>query len=310
MSKRNEILQKLQKFGICGCHVLRSHLVALSAQRWDVDDSLMPRPTMLFLYDHYRALSDQWTAIPIDDVVGIQGCACFKPNARWVFVSDVGDVYVVDEAGDRHEDRLLKVRPTYFTSVKCIANGYAYAAGLQRNVYQRVEVNKWLQISGILPFRESDADAVSFSDIDGFSESDIYACGEKGDLWRFDGSIWTKEDVPTDSNFEKICCAWDGQVYITTDAFELVIGRRASWTVYEQDIPDDTLEEIVSFGNRVLVSTDDNIYEVKKGNLVRTEFEPPEMDSYAHMAVGEGVLAVAGAHEAFLFIEKSWVKMM
>ena len=286
--------------------------MAFSAQRWDVDDALVPRPTMLFFYHANRAGDDQWAARQIDDVVGIHGCACFKPKERWVFISDPGEVYVLGQGDDGYENPISPTKRRYFSSIKCISGGYAYAAGLQREVFKRLDGDRWIQLTDTLiwPEKKEPTDNVGFWDVDGFSDTDIYACGGRGDLWAFDGKRWTKEDLPIDSNLDKICCARDGNVYIITNNHELVIGTRSLWHVLEQDVSDHTFEDIIDFGSRILVSTDENIYEVQGDRLKRTNLSPPKMDSYAHMAAGEGVLVVAGAHEAFMYTAGKWKRIV
>ena len=53
-----------------------------------------------------------------------------------------------------------------------------------------------------------------FRAMDGFSATDIYACGGRGNLWHFDGSQWSQLDPSANWGMRTICCAEDGQIYI------------------------------------------------------------------------------------------------
>jgi hypothetical protein len=109
---------------------------------------------------------------------------------------------------------------------------------------------------------KGDLDDIGFEDIDGFSDTNIYAGGGHGDLWKFNGESWRKIRIPTNVNLEKICCATDGKVYITTNANLLIVGVDDRWELIEQDVGEIILEEIVCYNNTVYVSSDDAIYKI------------------------------------------------
>jgi hypothetical protein len=267
---------------------------------------------MLFFYNANRPSANQWAARELDEVVGIHGCACFKPKEQWVFISDPGEVYVVGQSYDDYEEPISTSSRAYFSSVKCIAGGHAFATALHRGVYKRVAENHWVQLTdkSIAPGKNDPVGSAGFRDIDGFSEDNLYACGGRGDLWTFDGKKWMKEYIPTDASLEKVCCSDDGNVYILTNRSDLIIGKKSSWRIVRQDLPEGNFESIVSFQSKIFVSTDENIYEFHRDELKVSSLSPPKMDSYANMAAAHGVLLVAGAHDAFLFHEGKWSKIV
>ena len=290
------IKKHLSEFGIGGCHVRTSNNIAFNTQKWVVDDALEPRPTMLFFYDPTRDPKDQWAARGWHEVTGVHGCPCFKPSERWIFISDPGEVYVLGKGDDGDEAPIVKAKRKYFTALKCIAGGHAYAVGLGRKVYKRTKPNTWKQLhtDSMADSKGTTIDEMGFRDIDGFSDREVYACGGSGDLWKFNGKTWKSVDLPTNASLEKICCASDGMVYITTNANFLLLGRDTEWEIKEQDVADYLLEEIVCYKDRVLVSSLEKIFELRDVELVETELSLPAMDSYAHMATGDGILVVAG----------------
>ncbi|MBN1508258.1 MAG: hypothetical protein JW955_15530 [Sedimentisphaerales bacterium] len=308
MAIDTDVMRHLSRFGISGCHVRRSYIIGFSAQRWEVDDTLEPRETTLFFYNPTRPAGNRWAGRGLDNTTGIHGCAAFKPEERWVFLSDPGEVYVVGQGDDGYEKPVDEGRPNHFTAVKCIAGGYAYAVGVHRRIYRRQAPNRWVYLSDP-KMASGPMDDAGFSDIDGFSDKELFACGDCGDLWTYDGKEWTREDVGTNSNLKKVCCGPDGVVYMITNAQELVIGNRSSWRVVHQDIGNQVLEEIVCFQSRVLVSTEDMVLEVLGDELVPAELGMPKMESTAHLAAGDGILVVAGSHEACMFDGEKWMKV-
>lgn len=310
MSTFTEIARQLRGFAFTGCYVRRRDIIGFTAQKWTVDDTLVPRETMLLFYYPDDPKPEQWALRGLDDVTGVNGAACFMPNERWVFVQEPGEVYVVGEGDDDYEKPIDARVRHHFSAVRCIAGSFAYAVGIGRQVYKRTGADKWVRLTDkSLSKLPKDIDHAGFDDIGGFTEEDLYACGAHGDLWHFNGKKWNKEDVPVDSNLEKICCASNGLVYITTNRKELLIGKSGQWRVAPQDIGDAMLEEIVEFGSRVLVSTEETIFQVRGDELVDAKLGLPSMDLYSHMAAGDGILVVAGSSDAYMYDGRSWARI-
>ena len=140
MSIRSDVLKHLSEYGVVHCHVRSASLIAFSCQKWDVDDALEPRDTMLFFHDPISAKAGGWAARGWDMMTGVHGCPCYNPDERWIFVSDPGEVYVLGQ-GEEFEEKILKGK-IYISFLKCIADGYAYAVGPGRNVFKRQTKNK------------------------------------------------------------------------------------------------------------------------------------------------------------------------
>lgn len=311
MSSYAEISKELKEFGIEGCHVRSKDIIAFTAQNWELDDSLEPRPTMIFFYYPDEPKVEQWAVRGWHQTTGIHGCACFKPAERWVFIADPGEVYVVGQGDDDDERSITNKKPAFFTSLRCIAREHAYAVGVGREVYRRTAPNKWQRLTteDLTKPLNGNLENAGFDDIDGFAEDDLYACGPQGNLWHFDGKRWTSEECPSDANFEKIVCASNGQVYLTTDRHELWVGRDRKWRPIKVDLGYQFFQEIVSYRDLVIVSTDEALYDVSTGQARSLPMGQPQMSNFAHLASGDGVLVVAGVDEAFLYDGSRWKKI-
>lgn len=311
MSSFAEISKDLDSYGIEGCYVRTKDIIAFTGQNWELDDSLEPRPTAIFFYYPDEPKAEQWAMREWHMTTGIHGCACHKPAERWVFIADPGEVYVIGQGDDDDEKSITNKAHAYFMSLRCIAGGYAHAVGPGREVHRRTAANKWQRLTtdDLIKSLPKELDHAGFGDIDGFSDNDLYACGPRGDLWHFNGKRWTQQDCPTDANFEKIVCAADGQVYVTADRHEIWVGRNRKWKPIKVDLGEQFFQEIVSYGDLVIVSTDEALYEISTGTAKPLPMGQPPMSNFAHLAAGDGVMVVAGVDEAFIYDGSRWKKI-
>lgn len=312
MSSYAEVLEDLEEFGVEACHVRNKDIIGFSAQNWELDDALEPRPTALFFYFPNRKKSEQWAVREWHETTGIHGCVCRKPAERWVFIADPGEVYVLGDGDDSDEKPITNKKPAFFTSLRCIAGGYAHAVGVGRAVYRRTAPSKWQRLTtdDLTKPLKGNLENAGFDDIDGFADDDLYACGPRGNLWHFDGKHWTQQEVPTDANFGKIVCASDGRVYLTTDGHDVWVGRKGRWKPIRIELNgEEFFQEIVSYQDFVIVSTDEALYEISTDEPRSLPIGQPPMSNFAHLASGDGILVVAGVDEAFFYDGATWKKI-
>ncbi len=296
-------------FELAGCAIRRRNIIAFWGQRWDNSDPFEVRVSRMYFYNPDRAEADRWAYREISEAMGLRTCAVTLPAERWIFVMDDGAVYVVGQGDDAFENDIVS-RPYYFFSnVKCIPPGRACAVGPNRKVYVRDAPDSWRHLAaGLLPTGEQTELAVSgFADIDGFGEDDLYACGEHGDLWHYNGSLWTPVQVPTNESLERLCCASNGLVYVITDGRKLLVGRNQSWAMIEQDLTNSRFESIVEFGGQVIFSTESALFEVVDGTIRPASLGTmPQMRSCSFLASGDGILVVCGSTDASMFDGTNW----
>lgn len=113
--------------------------------------------------------------------------------------------------------------------------------------------------------------------------------------------------LPTNAALERICCASDGLVYITTNGRNVIVGREDRWAIVEQDVTPKAFEDIVDFNGRVLISTVPGIYDVVGGRFRSANLpNMPPFQSNAHMAAGDGISLIAGRDEGAIFDGENW----
>lgn len=304
-----ERYEHLEGYELSGCAVRRRNIISFWGQKWDNPDPLDVRPTRVFFFYPDKPEERRWGFREPGDTRGFRGCGVTVPEERWVFVADDGEVYVVGGGVDAFEEPITSKPFSFFSNVKRVPPGRAVAVGPRRKAFVREGPDVWRQLAaGLFPQGDqTNLDSAGFSDVDGFSESDIYACGGRGDLWHFDGNVWTQVDLPTNDNLWRLCCARDGRVYVITGRRAILAGRDQSWTVVTQDLTDEHLESIVDYEGKVIISTQSALFEMA-GDV----FQPaslgdiPPMRSRSFLAVGDGILVVAGSRDACSFDGTTW----
>src|SRR5262249_25938700 len=132
-----ERYKKLPGFEFSGACVRTRQIIGFAAQKWPNSDSLEQRDTAVFLYYPQKPPEKQWAFRYLGEATGVHICATFRPNERWVFVTDDGQVCVVGQGDDDWEAPISKKPNLYFSNVKAIRKGHAIAVGSRRKVYLR-----------------------------------------------------------------------------------------------------------------------------------------------------------------------------
>ena len=301
--------EPLVGFELAGCAIRRWNIIAFWGQEWDNPDPLEIRPTRVFFYYPDEPEPDRWAYRETGRARGLRGCGAMLPQERWVFVADDGEVDAVGGGADSFESPIVAKPYSFFSNVKRIAAGHAYAVGPRRKVYVRDSPGIWRQLAAGLfaDGAQTKVDASGFADIDGFAENDLYACGGRGDLWHFDGTVWTPINIPTNENLVRLCCASDGLVYVITGGRELLVGRGQRWTMVGQDVTDSRFESIVEFGTKVVLSTESALFEIANGAVRPASLGArPPMRSCSFLAAGDGILVVSGSADACSFDGSAW----
>ena len=300
--------EPLDGFELSGCAVRRWNIIAFWGQKWDNPDPLDVRTTRLYFYYPDEPEDARWAYSEIGQARGVRGCAAALPEDRWVFVADDGEVFVVGGGVEGFEEPISPESLAFFSGVKRVAPGRAFAVGPRRKVFVREGPGVWRRLVEGLPTGDAaQLETSAFSDIDGFTESDLYACGGQGDLWHFNGRSWTRIDLPTNDTLWRVCCASDGVVYVTTGQRQVLAGRDSSWVTVRQEVTDEALESVVDFQGKVIISTQSALYEVAAGALQPASLGTiPPMHTYSHLAVGDGILVVAGSNDASSFDGSDW----
>lgn len=173
--------------------------------------------------------------------------ACGTDPAEYVVVDSVSNVYSTSSKSKQFEaaiEDLISLKTPVGTMVtirKVVrAAGKLYAVGSNRRLYRREGIEQWVDLhsegrGAPMPTDYTEtphADwsrKLGFKDLSAFSDTDFYAAGGGGDLWRFDGAHWHPCHLPTQAQLETVCCAGDGKVYVSDLHGNVWAGREQHW---------------------------------------------------------------------------------
>jgi len=224
------------------------------------------------------------------------------PFSQFVCVSAEGFVHAAGSGKTRDEKRISDSwvngkGPEIFRVFRAkTLFGLTYVCGPRGNAARRIAPDKWEYIGNPFPY-SMDVETVSnqrFMDIDAFSEDDMYAVGGEGMVWHYDGKLWRQVAFPTNMFLESVCCGADGEVYIGAQSGTVFKGRGDRWKKISQGGLATPFRDMVWFQDKVWATSDYGIWAIS-GERVEKPLIPAEVAACSgSMAVGDGVLLVAG----------------
>lgn len=237
-------------------------------------------------------------------------CEIKRPNPGLVDLSEPGWYSFNTAAGMTTEDIIensspptKKRRISGFRSVVEI-EGKAYAVGYQGMVYRLDKPKLWVRIDDGLPVN-FDIDAIQ-----GFDESEIYACGLNGGLWLYDGKRWSQCELPTNVNLTSVECAGDGKVYVAGDEGVLICGRTDAWKVIDHGETNEGIWDLQWFKKKLYVSANDCLYRLERDELIPIDFGNDKQKSYYQLSAAKGVMWSIGEEDIMSFDGKHWTRIV
>ena len=234
------------------------------------------------------------------------------PLEQVIFLGETGQITCIG-SGDIHDEQVGSDKSSPadrgpMRGIRTIGE-QVYAVGMNRQVYRRNIVGGWSCIDdGARPPKNSDI-VVGFEATDGFDEKEIYSVGWDGEIWQYDGKIWSNKISPTNLILVDVCCAGDGTVYACGRVGTLIKGRRDKWESIDQPSFTDDIWNLVWFRDKLYLSTFDCIYTYEDDSLIKVNFgnDPPE--TCFHLSVRDGVLCSIGAKDVMIYDGKTWSRI-
>lgn len=193
--------------------------------------------------------------------------------------------------------------------IVCI-QGWAYAVGMFRQVYKRVEFGRWerLPTNGLVT-TAADAETLrwmGFADMDGPDESCLYAVGGKGDVFLFDGKRWRQCDFPSNEQLGTVTVVPNGDVFITGEAGNIWLGKEDTWQLIHRGTSSLLNRDSVWFNDMLWVSSDYQTRVVKDGVVSPVMYQGEPQWLAGHMDARDGILVIAGQKHVRMFDGTDW----
>ncbi|MNF88094.1 hypothetical protein D3C84_705800 [compost metagenome] len=146
-----------------------------------------------------------------------------------------------------------------------------------------------------------------FESLDGFSRSDVYAAGGKGDVWHFNGQQWRRIDFPSNLAIETVCCGGDGRVYISGYEGHTFVGRGDTWKkIRTREDISLAFKDMVWYEDRVWCTNDYGVWWIVGDQLVKANIPAFAQISAGHLSARDGVLLLAGFYGAAYLENGQW----
>ncbi|WP_228378024.1 beta propeller repeat protein [Chryseobacterium luteum] len=242
------------------------------------------------------------------------GTVCHVPVERYVMLGTDGSVEV--SGGGTKIDEIIAscgVDPRKrgpLREIRGIAKGRAYAVGTCRQAYVRDGEDQWRCIDESAQVGDTPITDTSFESIDGFSEQEIYTVGWEGEIWKYDGSVFSQQNSPTDLALYKVRCAPDGFVYACGQLGTLLRGRDDQWEVIEHDSTEEDLWGMEVFDGHLYVSSISFVYRLEDGKLNPVDFGDDIPRTCYHLSAADGIMWSIGSKDIMEFDGSDWKRVL
>lgn len=185
-------------------------------------------------------------------------------------------------------------------------DGYAYACGMHRKVFKRIDLDNWLALHAPTPQK---GEVTGFECIDGFNENEVYCAGWNGEIWYFNGVDWLDNSGLTSLILTSCCCAEDQNVYIVGQHGTLICGRKDQWQLIElEDDFTDDLWDVHWFAGKLYLTTMTGLYTLDGAKLEEVIFDDVQNGTFYRLSSKEGVLWSIGSANLLSFDGKTWTR--
>lgn len=305
-------------FIIVDCAVRSSEIFYFSLseieeQQVDDDDDDFPRRRIVY-YIKNLPENERWGHGEFPNSYDRQLSVSQKPKEQLISVDKDGEVHVLGGGINEMEKELGNwrdggIRRGGIAKCKTI-DGLVYAVGGGRTVAVRQDRNTFTALMSGLQFTyETDWQTAGFDDIDGFSANDLYCVGGKGDVWHFDGKRWTQINFPSNISLSSVCCAGDGDVYISGFQGTTFKGRGQKWKQIHKGEFTVPFRDLVWHENRVWCTSDHGLWQIADGKLTAAPVSNDIKVCSGHLSSCGDVLLLAGHSGAAYRMDGHWHKI-
>lgn len=262
-----------------------------------------PTVTRVYICD-----AGDWSfAYDVNDVVYATATIPTGQERRAVALLGRHGLFRENAPGKKPKDTAIRAYDdSYWMDLRLIGSSL-YACGIQNQVIRR-SGNTWVAVDQGIAEPLDDEVTATLQSIDGFGENDIYAVGDGGVIWHWNGKKWQSLESPTNLPLYAVKCASDGRVYVGGSGGTLLMGHaQTAWAdLSDPAVCDDVFESIVEFKGQVYLTATDKLISAQGTSLI--EVSPKVRGTkvfYAGDASDESMWMV-GDQSVLRFDGKKW----
>lgn len=252
----------------------------------------------------YTHLGSDWGQEQFDfDVVSV---SYIKADRTWWLAGKRGEIV---EIGDDVSITKIPTADTgpgekygYLSEIRLIGE-QLFVCGYRRQVYAKDGKN-WMLISKEIIDSRKKGPWVGFESIDGFTPEDLYAVGDEGEIWQYNGHDWHPCASPTNANLSCVRRI-DNEMWACGDKGTVLRLVSGAWSVVCCDEgPSAAWWSIEGHDGKVYVAGDDFLGVVDGDQVIQVSTNIPP--STASLSESEGVLWSVGERHIFSHDGKKW----
>lgn len=235
-------------YSFTDCAIRNENMIYLLAEEDKSPERPVSKMQLLLLVQEEEHIEYGYTSF--DESFWAMICTSDKPVEQGLVIQALGGS-VIPTGGPQRNWPAEDVKANELVPVRKSKkiDGYPWVVGSNRSVFQRRDIGKWFPVDNGLRDHPGKADA-DFLDIDGFNSQDVYAVGGGGDIWHYDGNVWTPCGFPTNDKLTAVCCAGDGNVYVAAK-YKLWKGRLNRWEAAHELNLSGTVDDLRWFDNKI-----------------------------------------------------------
>ena len=225
-----------------------------------------------------------------------------------IAVGELGNVVVVSPAGLVSDDVITVNGVTRETrgggslTSGTVVDGRVVIVGMNKQVYCREPNGTWVIMENGLP--TGSTEITGFEDVAGKHLRALYAVGWEGEIWKYDGSIWSTMSSPTNDILTAVCVADDDRVYAVGREGALFRATNDQWEALDSEIGDD-LWSIVCFRGEIYAASLYHLYRLNAANALDA-IDPLGCDCYGPFSTCEQALWSIGQKAVLSYNGKDW----
>ena len=183
-----------------------------------------------------------------------------------------------------------------------------YATGMKHQVVRRRRDATWEQMG---PDRDADPGLPGgrIDAVDGFNASEIYAVGNGGVIWWFDGSRWIEVPIQTNLVIHDVHCAEDGTVYACGQGGLILRGRRDQFEMLAPEQPLADLWGVRWFCGELFATSIRALSKLKNDVLVPCTDPMSIAQTFQSLDVADGHLWSFGQKDILFFDGQEWGRL-
>ena len=236
-----------------------------------------------------------------------------KPKRTYFALGRDGKIYGLVAGGDFFNEAIPdagtgKGKLGYLSQVREI-DGQVYACGDQGQVYRRTPKG-WVHVDDGLMHPERRKQGNSLNGIDGTSEDDLYAVGDYGRIFHYDGKKWTQVGYQTSAILERVRCVGKDEVYVCGDGGLLLKGSRKGWKSIGDPGIKGNIWDLEMYKGKLYLAVEDELM-VHDGKSIDKVDPKLEVTIDAHrLSSRNGFLWSFGEKEMAYFDGKKWTRVV